>query len=158
MKKLLIIILVFSALIGCHIRQKNVPDAQVTSVEPLADCILPGYPEPNKIREDQQIVEISGTKRNIPLIVKAIVTKDVRLLSEYTVFPLSRKKPFSDIENLQQLEESFDVLFDDDLINDLRNSGIDDWVPLGWRGYCYKQGELWVYDKLTTINYVSSQK
>ncbi len=46
---------------------------------------LPGYPAPQDINEDPEIMDISGTKKNIPDIVKAIVNKNPAVLSQLTV-------------------------------------------------------------------------
>lgn len=149
MKKLIIAV-VLATFIGCN------GSRQRSSV--AVNDSLPGYPAPQDINEDSEILEISGTKKNIPDIVKAIINKDPAVLSQLTAFPIKRVYPLKSIETPEQLEEYFDTLFDDAFIEELKKSSLDDWHCAGWRGYSYGNGKLWVYDYLVGITYSSAKE
>ena len=150
MKKLIIAIVLLATFIGCNgPRQKS---SVATN-----DRLL-GYPAPQDIKEDPKILEISGTKKNIPDIVKAIVNKDPVVLSQLTAFPIERVYPLKSIETPEQLEEYFDTLFDDAFIEELKKSSLDDWHSAGWRGYTYGNGKIWVYDYLIGVTYSSAKE
>ena len=150
MKKLIVTILLLATIIGCNgSRQRS----SVTTNDSL-----PGYPVPQDIKEDPEIMDISGTKKNIPDIVKAIVNKNPTVLSQLTAFPIERDYPLKSIETPEQLEEYFYTLFDDEFIEELKKSSIDDWQSAGWRGYSYGNGKLWVYDYLIRVNYTSAKE
>ena len=162
--------LLFVVLLGCNSSPKGLPTKEIDINKSNANSnndvvkktsdeakYLPDYPAPQDIIEDSETKYISGTKKNIPDIVRSIVDKDAHLLSELTVFPIEREYPLKSIETPQQLEDYFDTLFDDKFIDELKKSSIEDWQPCGWRGHSYNSGELWVYDNLIEVNY-SSQK
>ena len=64
-----------------------------------------------------------------------------------------------DIENVEQMVDYFDILFDDSIKNLLQESSLSDWEKVGWRGYMFKDGLLWVTDSgLISVNYESKKE
>lgn len=90
--------------------------------------------------------------------IQAIKNNDLKEISKFVGYPLSRHTPIPAIDNEQEFIERFHEVFDDELIGLIINSKIDDdWHAVGWRGIMLKNGELWLeYDgKVKAVNHQS---
>lgn len=101
----------------------------------------------------------SGCNRLIDEIIRCIVNNDAQDLAALTQYPICRKYPLKDIENAEQMITYFDTLFDDSIKTLLSQASTSDWEEVGWRGYMFRNGLLWVSDTgLISINYESNKE
>lgn len=86
----------------------------------------------------------SAQEERFQIIRQAIIDGDADKLATVTAFPIILEYPMRDINNKEELKQFFDILFDDSIKNNLRNSTISSWNPKGWRGWTLNDGEfLW---------------
>lgn len=95
---------------------------------------------------------------NIQKIIKAFQENDIEYISNNVIkYPLKRQYPIPSIKNQEELKKRFSEVFDDKLIEEIKNSKIEDWSEMGWRGIMLNQGTLWLnFDEIIiAINYQS---
>ncbi|MCG3701925.1 hypothetical protein L5F41_07470 [Aliarcobacter butzleri] len=95
---------------------------------------------------------------NIQKIIKAFQENNIEYISNNLVeYPLKRQYPIPSIKNQEELKKRFSEVFDDKLIEEIKNSKIEDWSEMGWRGIMLNQGTLWLnFDEIIiAINYQS---
>lgn len=121
-----------------------------------------GCPEKNDADSDytpeSDAYEISGSGKNLQVIVSSIVKGDKKQLASLCIYPIRRTYPLHDIENGKQMEAYFDVMFDKTFRKRMESITANDWDNAGWRGYTVGSGELWVYDSLYAVNYSSPEE
>lgn len=120
-----------------------------------------GFDSTNSVRADQLNAPLDR-KVNVTQVVKPLID-DFRM-HQYTAIakrvelPLKRMKPLSPIKDLEAMERSFNVIFENKFISEILNSDIDkDWSAIGDKGVMFKNGLLWLsYEgKITAVNYES---
>ncbi|WP_419677491.1 hypothetical protein ACN2EN_06865 [Aliarcobacter lanthieri] len=95
---------------------------------------------------------------NIQKTIKAFQENDIEYISNNLIkYPLKRQYPIPSIKNQEELKKRFIEVFDDKLIKEIKNSKIEDWSEMGWRGIMLNQGTLWLnFDQIIiAINYQS---
>ncbi|WP_026804448.1 hypothetical protein [Aliarcobacter lanthieri] len=95
---------------------------------------------------------------NIQKTIKAFQENDIEYISNNVIkYPLKRQYPIPSIKNQEELKKRFSEVFDDELIKEIKNSKIEDWSEMGWRGIMLNQGTLWLnFDQIIiAINYQS---
>jgi hypothetical protein len=83
-------------------------------------------------------------KNNIKHFAEALAKRDVDALKEHIVFPFERKYPLPPIETIEEFVAAIPRLFEEDDIKGMQD--IDAWEKMGWRGYMYKNGLVWLSD------------
>jgi len=82
--------------------------------------------------------------------IEALKSDDRNEILKYLHYPIARLFPSPYIENEQEMLEEFDMIFTDELINDIVNSSDDEWLSEAWRGIVLKKSfgnNLWMdYD------------
>jgi hypothetical protein len=93
--------------------------------------------------------------------VEAVVNNDREKIADLIFYyPFSRQYPLPPINNKMEMIEKYDQIFDETLINIIKNSSIEtDWQAIGWRGIIFKDGLVLIdYDgSILRINYQSLQ-
>ena len=108
----------------------------------------------SKIDENMTETTPAGLKR----IMECIAKGDAKTLASLTSYPIRLRYPLKNIANKKQMIALFNTLFDKPFRNRLRRAKVEDWSEVGWHGFYYDRGELWVSsDKLYTVNYQSDQ-
>jgi hypothetical protein len=94
--------------------------------------------------------------------VDAVVNNDREKTADLIYYyPFSRQYPIPPINNKREMIERYDQIFDETLINIIKNSSVEtDWQAIGWRGIIFKDGLVWIdYDgSILRINYQSLQE
>jgi len=94
--------------------------------------------------------------------VEAVVNNDREKIAELIHYPFSRRYPILPIYNKREMIERYDQIFDETLMNLIRNSSVEtDWQAFGWHGIGFKDGLVLInYNdgKILHINYESSQE
>lgn len=88
----------------------------------------------------------------------AVVNNDKETILDLIQYPLRRHYPIPYINNRLEMNKRYDTIFDETLLNIIRNSSIEtDWSSVGWRGIMLGNGMIWIdYDgKIIAINYQS---
>jgi len=88
--------------------------------------------------------------------VEAVVNNDREKIADLIYYPLNRQYPIPPIHHKQEMIERYDQIFDETLINEIKNSSVEtDWHAVGWRGIMFKSGLVWIdYDgSIIGINY-----
>lgn len=91
-------------------------------------------------------------------IIEAFRTLDKGSLANNIAYPLTRQYPIPSINDRNEFLKRFDEIFDEDFIQFVVSSDInDDWMSVGWRGIMLANGLMWAnYDgKIRAINYQS---
>ncbi|MFW0702012.1 hypothetical protein ACN09M_03205 [Aliarcobacter butzleri] len=102
--------------------------------------------------------EFTKDDADIEKIIKAFQENDIEYISNNVIkYPLKRQYPIPSIKNQEELKKRFSEVFDDKLIEEIKNSKIEDWSEMGWRGIMLNQGTLWLnFDEIIiAINYQS---
>ena len=97
-------------------------------------------------------------EETLNLISKSIAQKDAKTFSDLCEYPIVRPYPLKDIEDAGQMQDYFDIIFDDSTCNLFKDVSADDWEEVGYRGYSLNRGQLWVSDKLYAINFLSEKE
>ena len=102
---------------------------------------------------------ISGTTpAGLKRIMESIAKGDAKTLASLTSYPIRLRYPLKNIANKKQMIAQFNTLFDKPYRNRLRRAKVEDWSEVGWRGFCFGNGELWVSsDTLYAVNYESDK-
>lgn len=98
--------------------------------------------------------------QQITKIINAFKAQDKALISTLITYPLNRQTPVPAINNQQELVNRFDEVFDQNLINLIANSDVDnDWQAMGWRGIMFLNGKLWLDGgKIRGINHQTAKQ
>ena len=96
----------------------------------------------------------------IEKICQYIIDGKAQDLAFHTEFPLRRSYPLRDIRNGDEMVAYFNTLFDSSVKNKLRQATADDWSSMGYRGYCFGNGEIWINEdlRLYAVNYMSAKE
>ena len=97
---------------------------------------------------------------DVSKIAQYIAEGNVDKLSYMIEYPIIRTYPLKDIKNGDEMAAYFNTLFDTNIRNKLRNATEKDWNHLGWRGYCFDNGSIWVNEemKLYSVNHMSAKE
>jgi hypothetical protein len=91
----------------------------------------------------------------------AVQNNDRKTIIDLIHYPLKRQYPIPQINNNLEMNERYETLFDETLLNIIKNSSIEtDWTNMGWRGIMLGNGKVWIdYDgKIIAVNYQSPQE
>jgi hypothetical protein len=91
----------------------------------------------------------------------AVQNNDRKTIIDLIHYPLNRQYPIPQINNKLEMNERYETLFDETLLNMIKNSSIEtDWSDMGWRGIMLGNGKVWIdYDgKIIGVNYQSPQE
>ena len=93
-------------------------------------------------------------------IAEAIIDGKAKDLAYMTEYPLHRDYPLKDIRNEDEMIAYFNTLFDATIKNKLRNATKEDWSSMGYRGFCFGDGTLWINEafQLYSVNYMSAKE
>jgi hypothetical protein len=93
-----------------------------------------------KFKEEYQLV--------IKPFVQAFRDNNKKAIAQLIQYPLASQYPLKNISNETEMIQRFDEIFDEELINRIKNSSIEnDWDDVGWRGIMLKPGFVWLdYD------------
>lgn len=96
----------------------------------------------------------------IEKISQYIIDGNVEKLAYVTEYPLLRNYPLKDIKNTDEMIAYFNTLFDTSIKNRLREAKEDDWSSMGYRGYCFGNGDIWINEdyQLYSVNYMSAKE
>lgn len=98
------------------------------------------------------------SEETLNLLSKSIAQRDAKTFSALCQYPIIRPYPLKDIEDAEQMQDYFDIIFDDSTCNSFKGVSADNWVEIGYSGYCFNHGQLWVSDKLYAINFLSEKE
>jgi hypothetical protein len=80
-------------------------------------------------------------------VQEAFASRDVARIAELVRFPLPRPYPLHAVADAGDLRERFQVIFDDSFVARIAESDpANDWSTMGWRGFMFGRGELWLDD------------
>ena len=81
-------------------------------------------------------------ENNIKHFVKALAERDADALKEHIGFPFKREYPLPPIKTIEEFVAAIPQLFEEEDIKGMQD--IDEWASVGWRGYMYKYGLVWL--------------
>ena len=81
-------------------------------------------------------------ENNIKHFVKALAERDADALKEHVGFPFKREYPLHPIKTIEEFVAAIPQLFEEEDIKGMQD--IDEWESVGWRGYMYKNGLVWL--------------
>lgn len=107
---------------------------------------------------DSTAVDVSHAE--IDKISQYIIDGNAEKLAYVTEYPLLRNYPLKDIKNTDEMIAYFNTLFDTSIKNRLREAKEDDWSSMGYRGYCFGNGDIWINEdyQLYSVNYMSAKE
>lgn len=104
-------------------------------------------------------------KQEYQVLVKEFIefvkVDNIDSLKTRILYPINRDYPLSDIKNEKEFNDLYNLIFDEDLKNEIiKSNSATDWSSVGWRGIMLNNGTLWLdYDgKLISINYHSKNE
>ncbi len=95
---------------------------------------------------------------HIENIIHLFKQKDIEQISKSISFPLKREYPIPIIKNKAEFKRRFSEVFDQNIIDKIANSKIEDWSEVGARGTMLANGDIWLSNSdgmITAINYQS---
>jgi len=91
----------------------------------------------------------------------AVQNNDRKKIIDLIHYPLKRQYPIPQINNKLEMNERYEIVFDETLLNIIKNSSIEtDWSDVGWQGIMLGNGKVWIdYNgKIIAVNYQSQQE
>ena len=80
----------------------------------------------------------------ISIMISAFKAGDKKLIAEHFIsYPFTMPKPLLDIRNSSEMLSRFDEVFDKAMFDSIANSSFFEWEKAGWRGFMFKQGQVW---------------
>jgi len=109
--------------------------------------ILLAFLAVNSVIYPQQILDEKYQKIITPFVT-AVRNNDKDAIIKQIKYPLIRRHPLPDVNDAKEMSDRFNEIFDDSLINEIKNSSIElDWHGVGWRGITLNAGTVWIdYD------------
>ena len=83
-----------------------------------------------------------SAENSIQHFVKALAERDADALEEHVGFPFKRDYPLPPIKTIEEFVAAIPQLFEEEDIKGMQD--IDEWESVGWRGYMYKNGLVWL--------------
>ena len=83
-----------------------------------------------------------SAENSIQHFVKALAGRDADALKEHIGFPFKREYPLPPIKTIEEFVAAIPQLFEEEDIKGMQD--IDEWESVGWRGYMYKNGLVWL--------------
>ena len=83
-----------------------------------------------------------SAENSIQHFVKALAERDADALKEHVGFPFKRDYPLPPIKTIEEFVAAIPQLFEEEDIKGMQD--IDEWASVGWRGYMYKYGLVWL--------------
>ncbi|MCG3693012.1 hypothetical protein [Aliarcobacter butzleri] len=103
--------------------------------------------------------EFTKDDADIEKLIKAFQENDIEYISNRAIaYPFKREYPIPSIKNQEEFKKRFYEVFDEKLIEKIKNSKIEDWERMGGKGFMLQNGLIWLdYDanKIIAINYQS---
>ncbi len=91
-------------------------------------------------------------------LISAFKSKNVSQIADKINYPLQRIYPVPEIKSKADFLQRFDTLFDTEILEQLSASTPEQWTEVGWRGFMFMSGEVWMDatdGKITAINHQS---
>ncbi len=96
------------------------------------------------------------TKAHIEAVMKAIATGDSVTFAKHLSYPFDRIYPMKNISNEREMQHHFNLLFDEKYRQKMAKSSLKNWEQVGWRGWMYNNGEIWISEYgISAINWSS---
>lgn len=95
---------------------------------------------------------------SIQSVINLFKAKDLEKISNKIHFPLNREFPIPPIRDKVEFKKRFDQVFDENLIEMISESKIEQWSEVGYRGIMLDGGVLWMANSdgvITAVNYQS---
>ena len=98
--------------------------------------------------------------QSIQKLLNTFKTKNKTKIADLIYYPLRREYPLKDVNDKNDFIQRFDDIFDNEFLDRVLKSKINDWSEVGWRGVMLDNGTLWIDDdgKIVTINYQSPKE
>jgi len=106
----------------------------------------------NENLKDYQIDAINN-------VIALFQENDIDKISRIINFPLYRQYPIPPINDKKEFTKRFSEVFDQDVIDEIANSKIEQWSEVGWRGIMLDTGILWMANSdgiITAVNHQSN--
>ena len=84
-------------------------------------------------------------RAGVKSIINTFKTRDLNEIAAIIDYPIGWKHPFS-IKNKKEFLQWEYLIIDDELIDMIANSSIEDWGQIGWRGVCFGPADVWLGD------------
>lgn len=98
----------------------------------------------------------ANEQKEIQDIINLFKKNNQHAITNSIRYPLMREEPIPSIDNKAQMQQRFNQVFDQKLVNKIANSKLSQWESIGWRGIMLDSGTVWVSDKkITAVNYSS---
>ncbi|MPL66328.1 hypothetical protein SDC9_11998 [bioreactor metagenome] len=100
--------------------------------------------------------EFTKDDADIEKLIKAFQENDIEYISNRAIaYPFKREYPIPSIKNQEEFKKRFYEVFDEKLIEKIKNSKIEDWEVMGYRGIMLNSGGMWLnsYGYIIGINY-----
>lgn len=98
--------------------------------------------------------------RMITSFISVVKSGDRAAIANLVAYPLHRIVPLPRIDTPSQFLQHFDEVFDEELLNALKDSSItEDWTEVGWRGVMFNNGTVWLntVGKVSAVNYITEK-
>ena len=93
-------------------------------------------------------------------IKNVIATGDPDLIKDLFKLPFKISSTFI-INDSDDMRDAIDYILDDEMIKEITAPGFENWSQIGWRGVCFKNGELWLGDTrnglIFSTNYITEK-
>jgi hypothetical protein len=112
----------------------------------------------NQVKEEKLREDVVAGINNIIVLFK---NKDVDNISNIISYPLKREYPIPSIKNREEFKLRFSEVFDQNIIDKIVNSKIEQWSEVGSQGIMFDNGDLWITNSegiITTVNYQSDDE
>lgn len=104
--------------------------------------------------EDFTSAEVEG---NISRIIMLFKDRKVEDIAEIINYPLYRGVAIPDVNNEKEFKERFYEIFDEKIINKISKSKVKDWEGIGYKGFLFDNGNVWLNYNATKIIQVNYQ-
>ncbi|QDP86614.1 hypothetical protein FNJ88_01410 [Chryseobacterium sp. SNU WT5] len=81
---------------------------------------------------------------NIEKIINTFKENNIDIIASMVKYPLNREYPLPNINNREALKIRFNEVFDQELIERIAHSKVDQWSDVGWSGIMLDRGVLWI--------------
>jgi hypothetical protein len=98
--------------------------------------------------------------QSIQKLINTFKTKDKTKIAGLINYPLRREYPLKDVKDKNDFVQRFDDIFDEEFLDHIANSKVNDWSEVGWRGIMLDNGTVWIDEdgKIMTVNYQSPKE
>ncbi|MDR0321737.1 MAG: hypothetical protein LBI28_09560 [Treponema sp.] len=153
MKKYTIILFIFSLsllFISCH-KTRTISENETDEPEEIISTVERDIIESKDL---EQTVIQSNDERHIPIreraalpFIEAVRRGDRNEIVKFFKYPIRQYRPFPlpYIKNEQEMLERFDMIFTDEVLDDIVNSSDNEWNAEAWRGVFFYNDRTWLW-------------